>query len=182
MQPPFLLSGLLSVYIRYGIQGTILLLQQYYLNIVYSIMKNVAWQWLDSWPEADCMIGFTTIYILIIPTQAAWAYNRRKRENIIFQNQLFLLKLRFLLKRNWLHKEKNWLRSVYSPLARLSTRKCCICKINICLSCLKVEIIKQHIKVPDYNHGFYSTLLWFSSLFVLPILKRRRGESGKGKL
>ena len=29
-----------------------------------------------------------------------------ERENIISQNQLFLLKLRFLLKRNRLHKEK----------------------------------------------------------------------------
>lgn len=93
MQPPFLLSELLSVYIRYGIQGAILLFQQYYLNIVYSIMKNVAWQWLDSWPEADCMIGFTIVYILIIPTQAAWAYNKRKKENIISQSQLFFLKM-----------------------------------------------------------------------------------------
>ena len=48
LQPSFLLSGLLSAYTRYGIQGAIPLFQQYYLNIVYSIMKNVAWQWLDS--------------------------------------------------------------------------------------------------------------------------------------
>lgn len=114
MQPPFLLSGLLYVYIRYGIQGAIPLLQQYYLNIVYSIMKNVAWQWLDSWPEADCMIGFTIVYILIIPTQAALAYNKRKRENIISQNQLFFSKMEKLLKYNRFYREKNWLRSVYS--------------------------------------------------------------------
>lgn len=30
------------------------------------------------------MIGFTIVYILIIPTQAALAYNRRKRENILY--------------------------------------------------------------------------------------------------
>ena len=114
MQPSFFLSGLLSVYIRYGIQCTIPLFQQYYLNIVYSIMKNVAWQWLDSWPEADCMIGFIIVYILIIPTQAAWAYNKRKRENIISQNQLFFLKLGKLLIKDMFSNKKNWLRSVNS--------------------------------------------------------------------
>lgn len=104
---PFFVRVVVRLYpIRF--QGAIPLFQQYYLNIVYSIMKNVAWQWLDSWPEADCMIGFIIVYILIIPIQAAWAYNKRKRENIISQNQLFFLKLGLLLKRERFYWEKKW--------------------------------------------------------------------------
>ena len=53
------------------------------------------------------MIGFTIVYILIIPTQAALAYNKRKRENIISQNQLFFSKMEKLLKYNRFYREKN---------------------------------------------------------------------------
>ena len=67
------------------------------------------------------IIWFTIVYILIIPTQTAWAYNKRKRK--IYNNfmQLFFLKWEILLKRNRFYREKNWLRSVYSPLVRLNT-------------------------------------------------------------
>lgn len=98
---------------NYNKNSHILLLVVHYIFTIKSISQ--------SQPQANYMIRYTTIYIIIIPTQAAWAYNKRKRERYNNLVQLFLSKSGILLKRNRFYIQKNWLRSVYSPLVRLNT-------------------------------------------------------------
>ena len=64
------------------------------------------------------------------------------------------------------------MRSVYSPLTRLNTRKCCICKIN------NRPVWHNLFYITKYsdNHGFYLTL-WSGTYLFLPTLKKK--EAGK---
>ena len=71
---------------NYNKNSHILLLVMLYIFTSKSISQ--------SQPTASYMIGYTTIYILIIPTQAALAYDKRKKKDIQYFSATFFVKMR----------------------------------------------------------------------------------------
>lgn len=127
--------------------------------------------------ESQLYNNYTIRYLLY--------YSLRRREPTTNERKkisTFFLKNGEITYKWYVSKEKNWLRSVYSPLVKLNTKKCCICKTDICLSCLKVTITKQRIKELSYNHNFYS-VFWFrygaQQLFVSLYPQEIEGEKLK---
>ena len=93
--------------------------------------------------------------------------------------QLFFLKWEILLKRERFYREKTWLRSVNSPLVRLNTRKCCICKINnkpvwhdLFYITKHSAIITISIRLSVYDPAVVC--------FFLPSKSKKRGKTGRG--
>ena len=100
-------------------------------RISSTLSANIGSFFMQELTESQLYNNYTIRYYYITHSSGV-SLQLTKEENITSQNQLFFSKMGKLLINDMFSNKKNWLRSVYSPLARLNSRKCCICKINIC--------------------------------------------------